>query len=241
MTTAPDGASRMRVVFSKRDPTRLHEAALQSIRDAIVSGELRPGERLWEVALAEQMGISRGPVREALRQLEQEGLVTNVAFRGTFVTEFEREDVLELYALRLMCEAFALRTAMESGGLRRIDELRAITDRMAATEKTSSRDRRGRLSELDAAFHTAIVASAGLPRLQRVWTNVMAQIQALLSSGYPYADVAAHHRELAGAIDGGDPDAACAALTTHVTRARDRLLQQLDEESTRAPAAGAEV
>jgi DNA-binding GntR family transcriptional regulator len=104
----------MAAVFQKEKRTTLVEKVADQIRGAIKSGRLKPGDRLIESEMASEMQISRYPIREAIRYLEKEGLVTNVPYKGAHVTSYSREDLNEVYTLRVALEALAIRTLVEN-------------------------------------------------------------------------------------------------------------------------------
>ncbi len=108
----------------------LREKILESIRDAILSGQLNPGEKVTEPELAERFGISRTPIREAFRQLESEGYLTVVPRRGAVVISFSEKDIAEFYAIKSILEGYAARQACVRLADREIERLTAINDRL---------------------------------------------------------------------------------------------------------------
>ena len=108
----------------------LREEILESIRDAILSGQLRPGEKVTEPELAERFGISRTPIREAFRQLESEGYLTVIPRKGAVVISFSEKDVREFYAIKSILEGYAARQACERLTDREIERLAAINARL---------------------------------------------------------------------------------------------------------------
>src|SRR3990170_4032062 len=113
-------------------PETLSEAVVKHIRDAIVHGDFAPGSALPEVRLAEELGTSRGTVREALRALEDQGLVDVLPHKGSFVSKVTKRKARELYSLRVVLEAFAVRLAVADGAFdgARGDSLRERMDRL---------------------------------------------------------------------------------------------------------------
>src|SRR5512144_1029938 len=108
----------------------LREKILETIRDAIMAGVLRPGEKVAEPELAERFGISRTPIREAFRQLESEGYLTVIPRKGAVVVSFSQRDVEEFYAIKSILEGYAARNACEKLSDRELDKLQAINDRL---------------------------------------------------------------------------------------------------------------
>jgi DNA-binding GntR family transcriptional regulator len=117
-------------VFSKQKRPTLMSQALQEIREAIRKGKLKPGDRLVETQLAEEMYISRFPIREALRYLEKEGLVETKPFKGTYVAKLTERDMEELYSLRSAIEEFAIRILIKHINAEKIKKLESIFDSM---------------------------------------------------------------------------------------------------------------
>ena len=108
----------------------LREKILETIRDAIMTGALKPGEKVAEPDLAERFGISRTPIREAFRQLESEGYLTVIPRKGAVVTSFSPRDVEEFYAIKSILEGYAARRACEKLSTKDIEKLRTINDRL---------------------------------------------------------------------------------------------------------------
>jgi DNA-binding GntR family transcriptional regulator len=148
------------------------------IRNAIVSGAFGPGERLVESGIAEHLGVSRGPVREALAALDREGIVVHVPRKGFFVIDFTDKDLEEIYSLRLILEREALRRAMDRFTEEDIHQMQSIVDELgkASLEKQEPE----RIVDLDLAFHDHICHLADHSRLYAVWRSVSTQSQVLV-------------------------------------------------------------
>jgi len=108
----------------------LREKILETIRDAIMTGALKPGEKVAEPDLAERFGISRTPIREAFRQLESEGYLTVIPRKGAVVTSFSPRDVEEFYTIKSILEGYAARRACEKLSAKEIEKLRSINERL---------------------------------------------------------------------------------------------------------------
>ena len=120
----------MTTIFEKQKRETLVDMALRDIRTAIRTGKLKPGDRIVETRLAEEMNISRFPIREALRYLEKEGLVRTSSFKGTYVSEFGKRDLIELYQLRSAIEELAVRLVIRNLDTDKID----VFDTIIATK-----------------------------------------------------------------------------------------------------------
>jgi DNA-binding GntR family transcriptional regulator len=150
------------------------------IREAIVSGGLTPGTHLKESNLAAQMSVSRSPVREALRQLEQEGLVVIIPNQGCYVRDFDPEDIREIFTLRAALETLACEIVLEDGKLQSADLAQLeglIEQQMRAIEKQDLTH----LTELDMTFHEFVCSKAGFERLLKMWRSLRSQMEALFN------------------------------------------------------------
>src|SRR4051812_2483721 len=155
------------------------DLALDAIRDAIVTGRLRPGERIKEIPLADELGFSRAPVRDALRLLERDGLVRLVPNRGGIVPELRAVDILEVYALRASLGTLALHKLMLDSDFLELAPLeRELTRLVRAGERRRSRD----AAEADLAYQQAIVTAAELPRVKREFERLTWQVRMFLGA-----------------------------------------------------------
>jgi GntR family transcriptional regulator of gluconate operon len=202
----------------------LRESVFQRLRQAILEGRLRPGDRLLETEIARQMRVSRAPVREALRLLESDGLVATAAHRGTFVTSVEPEECRELYELRAVLEGYAARLVVRKGAApqdgalgRLIDEMRAAADQSDAI----------RWAEANFRFHEGVLALTANAHIARVWQLLGTQMLRFfhLRERTPgeLRAMAEEHVGLLAALAGGDAQAAERAFRLHIEDAAQRL------------------
>lgn len=208
-------------------PILLQEHAYISLRDAIIKGELKPGERVYESALAERLGISRSPVREAVRRLQHDGLFDVRPRRGIYVTPISLEEFEDVYRIRASLEAVAARFAAER---RTEQELKHME---LALEKTPSADTADQLQVVEhaQAFHALILEAARSPRLSSLLAQIhfrVSQFRTLSLRG-PGRRVRAaqEHAHLFEAIREGDPDKAEAEMRLHIESASSALLEQI--------------
>jgi DNA-binding GntR family transcriptional regulator len=190
----------------------------RQITQAIVRGELEPGQRLVEAAIGEQLGVSRSPVREAFHELEQLGLVEKIPYRGVFVSALTRDDVRELYTIREPLEGLAARLLAERNDKDAAAELQLILDGMAEAVATS--DQR-RVTELNADFHDTLISLTGHQLLQEIWPIVGSRMRRFLFLSEPRSDMAlrevvALHEPIVEAVAAGDPERAEAEARQHV-------------------------
>lgn len=210
------------VTAKNETPTRIPRATFASmvgdrIRSGVMDGTLPPGSQLNEVELAARFGVSRGPVREALQRLIQEGLLRSEPHRGVFVPVMGAADVEDIYLAR---------EALETAALRKITG----TPRSVSTSKTLDRIVRAMyqaqdvgdwqtVASRDLDFHTELVAAAGSPRLERMFTTVISETRVCLSvlTGALHArdDLVDEHRRVSEMIRVDDTEGAVAVLRKH--------------------------
>src|SRR5215208_1836082 len=145
--------------LERLEPRALSRRIVDQLKRVIIAGELRPGDRVLETDLAEQLGVSRGPVREAFRQLEQEGLLVSYPHRGTFVATVPDDEIDEVYALRAPLEASAARRVLTLSGYQGLHRIWRSMDGLvrARTYATLALPDRTELIEHTAASHRPIV------------------------------------------------------------------------------------
>jgi DNA-binding GntR family transcriptional regulator len=150
----------------------------ERLRSAILSGYFGPGARLPEEQLARTMGVSRGPVREALATLEREGLIIIRRNRGAFVAQLSREDLDEVYSLRVAIERLAIERCVVNADESDLAELQGVVDRIAEQMEAGITEQDA--AELDLEFHDIIYRSGRHRRLYDTWATLRPQIQVLL-------------------------------------------------------------
>lgn len=217
-------------------PDQLVDAATESIREAIVSGRLRPGMRLVQQQLAEELGISRTPLREALRRLEQQGLVTMMGTGGLAVTELSPEGMLDAYDVREVLDALAARLAAERMAPGEFADLQAIHRRSQAHVDDWNPD--GWLAA-NTAFHRRILSSAHSPALDRAMPAGRVSGQLLFPGVFLHPDRARQayeeHGRILDALHSGDVEAAAAEAGAHVARVKAALAAQVEQSINARP------
>ncbi|HLT62793.1 MAG TPA: GntR family transcriptional regulator [Microlunatus sp.] len=199
------------------------------IRAAIHSGHFAAGQQLHEVELAREFGISRGPLREGMQRLTQEGLLISIKNRGLFVVELTEDDVRDVYLARESIERTAARQIFLTGNPERAGErlLRIWRD----MERAARRNDVAAIGHWDVRFHECLVAQAKSPRLSRIHRTLMTEtklcINALGGSYPPPDERVPEHLELAEAMRAGDPDLFDRLLTEHMADAVRRLAKVL--------------
>ncbi len=221
-----------RQVFPSLQQSTLRISALNAIRDSILSGTLLPGQQLVQAEIAAQMQVSRAPIREALRQLEEEGLVESIPYRGTFVSRVTRRDISELYSLRGSLESLAARLAISRCQDQDIAELGAIVDRM--TEAADAGDLQA-LNMADVEFHTQLCVLSDHRHLIRSWktnTNLIRRILSFRNRLNTPHVVVEMHKPIVEAIRNRDVEAAQRAIEAHCIDSGEALVARWPEDET---------
>lgn len=176
------------------------DQVLRSLRAAIVAGRIRQGEQLREAQLAASLGTGRGPIREALRQLVQEGLVQHEVHRGTFVSEITSDDVVDVYRAREAVEVAAVRLVLDRGGEVDLAPLRAALSRIERA--AAGGGTWPEMADVDIAFHETLVALAASVRLERMYATLAAESRMHLHQYPPYsaAQNVADHAQILRAV-----------------------------------------
>lgn len=190
---------------------------VKQLRDAIVQGELAPGARLLEEELSQRFEVSRGPVREALRQLEQEGLVASFPYRGSEVLGVSEEEVHRvLIPIRLSIEQFCFPRAMRRMDRSAIDALGDVIEDMR--RGADDGDLR-RVVETDIRFHQLVLENAGLPHALQIWLAIEPRIRAYFhrhGRSQDLRQIVAEHRQLYAAVRDQDEQRLLELLHEHI-------------------------
>ncbi len=212
-------------------PVSAEEAVTAALRDAILSGRLVPGERLAQAELAGQLGVSRIPLRDALRRLEEEALVRIDGRRGAWVTALTTRDIAEVYELRIMLEGRCVQYAVEN--LSTEDEHRAAVLELSRRMDEAGQDvMEGRAARRE--FYYVLYSHAGRPRMHRLIMQLrdnVGRYHVLQDTDLSHAA----HSEVRRCIESGDGEGAAGAVTKHLEEARDDLLATMTGESPTVP------
>lgn len=197
------------------------------VREAIAQGHIAPGSQLHETALAKQLGVSRGPLREGLQRLTQEGLLVSHRNRGLFLIEMSPENIRDMYLAREGIE----RTA--AAQVHRLDPYPVRSELLVAVEQMDRSARSGdvvAVSEADLRFHQALVRGSKSPRLQRVHETVLTETRMCIRALEPtYADPqtrVTEHRAIAESFVEGGAARTDELLVDHMADALERLIAQ---------------
>lgn len=190
------------------------------IRKGIMDGTFAPGTQLGEANLAAELRVSRGPVREALQRLIQEGLLRSEPHRGVFVTTLDDADIADVYLARAAVERAAAEILLSRDDPAAFDELDRLLGQMA---RAADRDRWTTVADLDLRFHEQLVAASGSKRLVRMFSTLIAETRMCLQGlekAYPARGaLVAEHRELLEEIRAGRTDGTFRAIERHFEHA----------------------
>jgi DNA-binding GntR family transcriptional regulator len=214
------GSGAATVPFAR---SNLREQIKDVILQRIVEGSYPPGSRIVETRVAQELGVSQGPVREALRDLEQLGCVVHEPYRGCSVRAFSADELLEAFPVRAALEALAARLAAERVGDAELAELEQLLERMrVAARRGDAHDQ----SQANASFHATIVRAARNGTLERQWRMLEPFSRTYLTVSRPGIDLIAlsdRHVPILDALRRHDPDAAAAAMHEHLMGAAELL------------------
>lgn len=220
----------------------MHDRVVAEMRRRIISGELPAGVNLSEVALAESFGVSRTPVREALKRLQSEGLVTIRPRVGTFVTTPSRREITELFEMKELLEGAAARLLALRG---RVPELDRLEQNLVEADLAVTRNDSARYAELVQEFHDLLITGADNAKLEAHYRTLMNQLAyprlvttSLSQPGRPLQSDEEHHRVLRLIVE-KDGDSAERVMREHVRASRMALMAGLDAADDGRQARGA--
>lgn len=209
----------------------LRDVVFKTLRQAILTGELKPGERLMEIHLANKLGVSRTPIREAIRQLELEGLVTMVPRRGAQVAHITQKSMSDVLEVRLALDELAVKLACE-----RItnEEIALLKEACIQFENAVDTGDSRKIATADVAFHDIIFKSTRNPRLTQMVNNLAEQMYRYrfeyIKDNEIHAILIKEHRAILDAITGRDQDAARKAIHIHIENQENAIIRQIQLE-----------
>lgn len=211
----------------------LRDVVFNTLRQAILIGELKPGERLMEIHLANKLGVSRTPIREAIRKLELEGLVTMIPRRGAEVAQITEKSMSDVLEVRRAVDALCTELACERISSEEIEELEAACHKFEEAVKTSD----ARIcAQADVEFHDIIVKATGNMRLVQLINNLSEQMYRYrfeyLKDVSKYSSLVEEHRIICGSIKARDKSAASEAAKLHIDNQKKTIMQQIRLDKT---------
>jgi DNA-binding GntR family transcriptional regulator len=202
------------------------QQVLDVLREEVVTGVRKPGEQLKQDVIASELGVSPGPVREALRHLESEGLVQHIPNYGVYVADITAAELTSLLLpVRLAIETYAVPLAARRLRTDRLDELERLVERMDEGVRNSDL---ALVNDLDVRFHEITVEAAGSVHALQLWHSVQPRIRALIYRLAPrhqvLEEIPQEHRLLLAAIRAEDEDSLRKALEEHIIGSAAQLL-----------------
>ncbi|WAW15001.1 GntR family transcriptional regulator [Peptostreptococcus equinus] len=211
----------------------LRDVVFENIRGAIMEGVLKPGERLMEIQLAEQLGVSRTPVREAIRKLELEGLVIMLPRKGAYVADMSKKDLIDVLEVRLGLEGLAAYYAAERIRKDQIETLEKISEDL---EKYVEQNDLENILKMDEYFHMLIFDASGNSRLKSmiisVWETVYRFRIKYMSDYNSAVNIVEEHKKLIEALKKGKGDLAEKLAREHIEKAEQFMIEQLMQDKT---------
>ncbi|RUZ79712.1 GntR family transcriptional regulator [Mesorhizobium sp. M7A.F.Ca.US.006.01.1.1] len=202
----------------------------------LIFGRLQPGQRINEAELARQLGISRNPIREAIRRLEERGLLVAVPRKGTFVRTFLHSDIDEIFSFRIVVERFAMEQALPQMTDPDIERIAGFVDAMVAAANANDEIA---LVENDLAFHLEICRLSKNRQTLHAFTNIQAEVQMLITMAERQFEsqmaAAVDHWPIVEALRTRNPQKAMDAIRDHIRDSWRHLLEAYDREKPRSP------
>ena len=207
----------------------LRDVVFQTLRQAILRGELKPGERLMEIHLAQKLGVSRTPVREAIRKLELEGLVLMIPRKGAVVAEITISDLEDVLEVRMALEELAVKHACRSITPEQLSQLYILAEEF---RQTLYGDDVGACAQADMKFHEAIYAATGNGRLVQILNNLREQMyryrMEYLKDRQSHSLLVKEHEEILHALEQRDEKKALEAISCHIERRKNHIIDTIN-------------
>ncbi len=228
------GKSRKFARMQSLERYSLHSYVFNYIRDAILNGSYKPGEALVETRLADELGVSRTPIREAIRQLELEGLVISIPNKGVVVNGVSQQDIDDIYTIRSMLEGLAARWAAQRIDERNLKELEEIVELMGYYTRKNDYDQ---LTQLDTRFHGVIYEACDSKVLKHLLDNLLRYVERA-RRGSLKVPMRAHqsfneHKGIFEAIMKRDAAGAERLMAEHISRAILNLHSHMEQNEER--------
>ena len=208
------------------DTLPLRDVVFLTLRQAILSGVLKPGERLMELHLAHQLGVSRTPVREAIRKLEQEGLARTLPRRGALVADITRTDLEDVLEVRMALEVLAVQKACSTITP---DQLEKLAQAAEGFEQSLAQEDLTAAAQADELFHEIICDATGNRRLMQLLYTLRSQIYRYrlenLKNPRSHAELVREHRMILQALQDHDESQAKKAVRMHIGKQKEFILE----------------
>ena len=209
----------------------LRDVVFKTLRQAILTGELKPGERLMEIHLANKLGVSRTPIREAIRQLELEGLVIMVPRKGAQVASITEKSLTDVLEVRLALEKLAVELACKRISY---EQKEILKEKMLEFEQLAGTDDASLIARADVAFHDAIFESTGHMRLGQMVNNLAEQMYRYrfeyIKDRSGHEKLVSEHRLIYDAIIRADIEEATKQISVHIKNQEASIINQIRSE-----------
>ncbi len=207
----------------------LRDVVFKTLRQGILTGELKPGERLMEIHLADRLGVSRTPIREAIRKLELEGLVTMIPRRGAEVAQISAKNLKDVLEVRQALDALGVELACERITEEGLKELKEACDHFAKVTETKDATV---ITKADVALHDVIIRATGNERLQQMISNLAEQMyryrfEYIKDSSY-HALLIEEHRRIYESIAARDKERAVKEIQEHINNQLNTIMEHLN-------------
>lgn len=210
----------------------LREVVFKTLRQAILKGDLKPGERLMEMHLAEKLGVSRTPIREAIRQLELEGLVVMVPRKGAHVARITEKSMSDVLEVRLALDKLAVQLACD-----RINESQKqkLIEKKNEFEDAVTLGETDKIAKADVNFHDVIFEASGNMRLGQMVNNLAEQMYRYrfeyIKDANEHPNLIDEHNRICETIIAGDVDGALEAISVHIKNQEKSIIRLIQLES----------
>lgn len=208
----------------------LRDVVFNTLRQSILTGELKPGERLMEIHLADKLGVSRTPIREAIRKLELEGLVTMIPRRGAEVAQITEKNLRDVLEVRRALDALAAELACERISEEKLEQLKDACDNFEAETKQGNANQ---VALADVAFHDIILEASNNSRLVQMIGNFSQQMYRYrleyVKDESNYDQLIAEHRMIYDAISRRDKEVAAAAMRGHIDNQEKAVIRMISQ------------
>jgi len=206
----------------------LREVVFETLREAIINGTLKPGERMMEIQLAEQLGVSRTPVREAIRKLELEGFVVMIPRKGAYVAGISLKDIADVFEVRAAMEGLAAGLAAERITAEELEEMERLLVRIGEHIEAN---RLEEVVEMDTLFHEALYKASRNLKLEQILQNLREQIQRFRSTSLAFPgrmrEALEEHKKIVEAISERNAALAQQLAQEHIENAENSMLEAL--------------
>lgn len=206
----------------------LRDVVFNTLRQSILTGELKPGERLMEIHLADKLGVSRTPIREAIRMLELEGLVTMIPRRGAEVAQITEKNLKEVLEVRAALDALAVELACERITQEELEQLKKACDHF---EEETKRGNANRVAQADVALHDIILAASRNDKLVQMIGNFSQQMYRYrleyVKDEENYEVLIREHRKIYEAIRDRDKERGAEAIRTHIDNQEKAVIRMI--------------